>query len=370
MTRQEFIADVRNPNEKYKVWEEKDMGKEKIIVLFNNKGGVSKTTTAFNLGWMLAQIGKRTLIVDSDPQCNLTGVCVNSSKEAKLSELYNSDISTIKSGLDPVFGGNLEPISPANCYKFEKNKNLFLLPGHIQFAEFDTTYNIAETMTGSLNMLKNVPGAFRRLIAITAEKYNIDYVLVDMSPSISATNANIFMQSDFFIVPCAPDYFCYMAVEALVSIFPRWCNTYEKMRQNDVFKNATYKMQDKPPIFLGTIQQRYRPRNGGPARAFAEWIDAINLLVSDKLIPILKNYNMVFGDDKYNICDEPYNLINIADFNSLIAQSQEHNTPVFLLSQEQIKQTGVIWETMKKSRDDFYKTFEQLAQKIVQMTTE
>ena len=60
------------------------MEKGKIIALFNNKGGVSKTTTTYNLGWMLALMGKRTLIIDSDPQCNLTGLCVNSSKEAKL----------------------------------------------------------------------------------------------------------------------------------------------------------------------------------------------------------------------------------------------------------------------------------------------
>jgi Mrp family chromosome partitioning ATPase len=44
-----------------------------IISLFNHKGGVSKTTTAFNLGWALADRGKRVLIVDGDPQCNLTG---------------------------------------------------------------------------------------------------------------------------------------------------------------------------------------------------------------------------------------------------------------------------------------------------------
>jgi len=44
-----------------------------IIALFNHKGGVSKTTTAFNLGWALADQGKRVLIVDGDPQCNLTG---------------------------------------------------------------------------------------------------------------------------------------------------------------------------------------------------------------------------------------------------------------------------------------------------------
>ena len=45
-----------------------------IISLFNHKGGVSKTTTAFNLGWSLANEGKRVLLVDLDSQCNLTGL--------------------------------------------------------------------------------------------------------------------------------------------------------------------------------------------------------------------------------------------------------------------------------------------------------
>ena len=60
-------------------------------------------------------------------------------------------------------------------------------------------------------------------------------------------------------------------------------------------------------------------------------------------------------------------IFNIADFNSLIAQSQENNTPVFLLTQEQVKQGGVIWINMKKNRDDFYQTFEKLADEIICM---
>ena len=78
---------------------------------------------------------------------------------------------------------------------------------------------------------------------------------------------------------------------------------------------------------------------------------------------------MCIEHEMYQFCEVPYNLISIADFNSLIAQSQEHNTPVFLLTKEQVNQTGVIWETMKKSRDDFYKTFEKLAQIVIKMTS-
>jgi chromosome partitioning protein len=65
-----------------------------------------------------------------------------------------------------------------------------------------------------------------------------------------------------------------------------------------------------------------------------------------------------------NPSDTPYNLINIADFNSLIAQSQKHNVPIFALTDAQIEQAGVILETMKKSRDDFKKAFHDLANTI------
>lgn len=241
------------------------------------------------------------------------------------------------------------------------------MPGHIDFAEYDTAYNIAENLTGSIMMFQNVPGAIRNLLHMTADKYKINYIIIDMSPSISATNANILMESDYFLLPCAPDYFCYMAVESLIKVFPRWNDTYKKLKEHSVFKNAEYKMSLSNPKFIGTIQQRYRPRNGSPARAFSKWIDDINTLVSDKLVPVLYENNMMIKRNLDNY-DTPYNLINIADFNSLIAQSQVNNTPVFLLTQEQVQKNGQVWENMKKNRDEFNETFLTLAKRIICLT--
>lgn len=101
----------------------------KTIALFNNKGGVSKTTT-FHLGWKLAEKGYKTLIVDTDPQCNLTGLCLNTDKGNKLENFYIGNHNHIKEALSPVFGGALSPLEPAPCYEFEQNSNLYLLPGH------------------------------------------------------------------------------------------------------------------------------------------------------------------------------------------------------------------------------------------------
>lgn len=341
---------------------------KKIIALFNNKGGVSKTTTTFHLGWKLAEMGYKTLIVDTDPQCNLTGLCLNSDKENKLLDFYKNNNCNIKSVLSPVFDGKPEPLKAAECYEFPENSNLYLLPGNIDFAEYDAAYNIAENLTGSLQLFQNVPGSLRNVLNFTATRYDLDYILLDMSPSITSTNANIFMESDYFILPCAPDYFCYMSIDSLTRVFPRWKKAYAKLKETDIFKNATYKMNDNSPKFIGTIQQRYRPRNGSPARAFSEWIDDINLIVKDKLIPILRENDMMLSQE--NFYDEQYNLISIADFNSLIAQSQSNNTPVFLLTQEQVQKSGKVWDNMKKNRDDFNKTFETLAKRVIEITSE
>lgn len=269
--------------------------------------------------------------------------------------------------LSPVFSGALSPLNCVDCYRFEENNNLFLLPGHIDFAEYDATYSIAENLTGTLAVFKNVPGAFRNLLKITAEKYDFDYILVDMSPNISAANANILMESDFFILPCAPDYFCYMAIESLTKVFPRWDGVYNKLKEHEVFKNADYKMNEGKPRFIGTIQQRYRPRNGSPSKAFSEWISEINSLVECKLAPVLQKCNMIVNYNPSNY-DESYNLINIADFNSLIAQSQSNNTPVFLLTQEQVQKNGKVWENMEMNIEEFNNTFDCLAERVVDAT--
>ena len=338
-----------------------------IISLFNHKGGVSKTTTTFNLGWALADIGKKVLIVDGDPQCNLTGTVLGFNGHSDFEDFYkNKPYSNLNSCLEPSFKGLQKPLQPAEIIP-TKNKNLFLLAGHIDLAENESQLAVALTTGAAIPALQNLPGSVTHLLRKTAKHNEIDIVLLDMSPSVGALNQCFLMGSDYFIVPTSPDYYCDQAIRSLARVIPKWNAVIASFRNTQL----TYPFPLNPPLFLGTISQRYRPRSGNPAASFQRWIDQIKKTSNTELVPALSQIQMVITEPKFkaaNPNDTPYNLANISDFNSLIAQSQKHNVPVFALSDSQIEQSGAVLETMKENRKIFLKNFQELAGIVISLT--
>lgn len=264
------------------------------IALFNHKGGVSKTTTTFNLGWMLASKGKRVIMVDADPQCNLTGMVLGFSTKQELEDLYKKE-QNIKSGLAPAFESKPKLIEAVECIPVDGQKGLFLLPGNIGFAEYEVTLSLAQDLSGSIQALQNVPGAISYLLKITAEKFNADYILIDMSPSLGSINQNIVMTSSFLILPTNPDLFSVMAIDSLLSILPRWYNWATNASLSPILKNAAYPFPEIVLGFLGTIVQNYKKGSEGnePNKAFQKWINAIDEAVSNRLVPSLRENNMM-----------------------------------------------------------------------------
>ena len=342
----------------------------KKIALFNHKGGVSKTTTTFHLGWMLAAKGNKVLMVDTDPQCNLTGLVLDYKGEAEVERLYESEKGrNLKSGLAPAFESRPSPIVPVECFPVGEQEGLFLLPGHIGLSEYEVTLGIAQELSASIQTLQNLPGSIACLIELTAKKHEADYVLIDMNPSLSSFNQNLLMTSHFFIVPTTPDYFSVMAIDSLANVIPAWRAWSEKARSLPILRNAVYPFPDTTPKFLGTVVQNYRPRGGVPASGFQQWIDRINETVSESLVPKLSNMNMMLHSDSYaNQQVDKYCLATIPDFNSLIAKSQEARVPVFSLSSEQIGQGGAILDRTIESRDRFKEIFSELADKVIALT--
>jgi len=339
----------------------------KIISLFNHKGGVSKTTTTFNLGWMLAEQGHKTLIVDTDPQCNLTALVLGYNSIDDIDDFYSKNPNCdIYSCVKPVIDGSLGRVITGIPLKTD-NPNLSLLCGNIALSEVETQISVALTTSSAIPAIRNIPGSIGAFIKQTAKQNGFDYVLVDMSPSVGALNECILMSSDYFIVPTAPDFFCAQAIKSLTNVIPRWNQDISTFRDESII----YPFPKNPPKFIGFLSQKYRPRNDSPAKSFQKWIDIIKNEVANSLVPTLEPLGMSIDQDMFskNVgADEPFNLANIADFNSLIAQSQKHSVPVFSLRAEQIEQSGTVLENMEKSRDHFKKTFSQLATEVHQLT--
>jgi cellulose biosynthesis protein BcsQ len=343
----------------------------KSIAFFNNKGGVSKTTTVFHLGWKLASKGKRVLLVDADPQCNLTGMILGYRGPSELESLYKKQPdNNVKAGLAPAYESRPNPIQPLKCIDVLGRDGLFLMPGHIGLSEYEVSLGMAQELSSAIPTLMNLPGAFSFLISRSAAKLDIDYVLIDLSPSLGAINQNLLMTSNYFIVPTNPDFFSVMSIDSMSTVLTRWAEWSKKAQAARKWTNASYPYPDGMPIFLGTIIQRFRLRLNAPATKFQTWIDEINSSVVAKLLPVLQTGNMLLPNDRYKSAgiSDTYCLAEISDFNSLIALSQEKSTPVFALSQEQMNYSGVIKENMVEKRDQFDALFDHLAQEILQLT--
>ncbi|WP_439628554.1 ParA family protein [Gemmata sp.] len=343
----------------------------KRISLFNHKGGVSKTTTTFNLGWMMASKGKKVIVVDGDPQCNLTGMITGFKGATDLEKLYQQPgVHNIRDGLAPAFESRPSPIVPVDCLQVPGQPNMFLLPGHIGLSEYEVTLGISQELSGSLVTLQNLPGSLSHLLNVTADKYGADYLLIDMSPSLGPVNQNLLSTSDFFLVPMTPDYFSVMATDSLASILPKWRAWSVKAQQQAVLQNAIYPYPKMAPKFLGTVVQRYRLRAGKPSRAFEEWINEIEKGVKMKLLPVLRANDMLLPPDVYAKAgvDLGKPTMQMSDFNGLIALSQKYQKPVFDLSDEELGQVGVVLAGTKESMGEFRKLYSEGADKIISMT--
>lgn len=369
----------------------------KLISVFNHKGGVSKTTTTFNLGWMLANLGKRVILVDADPQCNLTGVILGlnaewppedvsedpsdeaserySDKQTASQDFWTENVDrTLYGALRPAFESEPRLLTAVDCLEVEGRPGLFLLPGHIRLGEYDVTLSVAQELSGSLLPLRNVPGAANYLLSETARALDADYVLIDMSPSLGALNQNLVSISDLLIIPTAPDYFSIMALQSLARVLPRWNRWALNASSNEVLATATYPFPVPRLQVAGGIIQRYRLYKspsadapyGTPTGPFQAWIDKVTGALSDQFMPAMSEAGLAFSPEVYAAAGVPDSrvLAQIQEFNSLLPKSQEHRVPVYELTQAQLNQVGIVYDGSLRQINSLTRIFTDFAQRV------
>jgi len=161
------------------------MSECKIIALINQKGGVGKTTTAVNLGVGLANLGKKVLMIDNDPQANLT-----------MSLGYDQP-DELEYTLYDVMDDILHDEDISENHIIHTSENVDLIPSCIELASMEQQLITAISRENVLKSYINNNGI--------REKY--DYVLIDCQPSLGILSTNALNAADSIIIPTQPQYF-------------------------------------------------------------------------------------------------------------------------------------------------------------------
>jgi chromosome partitioning protein len=151
----------------------------RVIAICNAKGGVGKTTSAVSLGAYLAAAGKRTLLIDFDPQANASSALGYSPLQTEVS-IYHGVIGAVEHG---------EVIKPTVLY------NLHVAPA-------------APHLAGALVEFVNLPDReyfLRKFVNRVRHQY--DYILIDLPPSLSLLTVNGLVAADEVLIPVQAEYY-------------------------------------------------------------------------------------------------------------------------------------------------------------------
>ncbi|QAU34906.1 AAA family ATPase [Janthinobacterium sp. 17J80-10] len=216
----------------------------KSISVFNNKGGVGKTTLTYHVGHALSEMGFKVLMIDADPQCNLTIYSLNqesihsiwekedkfidagfeSSKNSLVLDDFRNLINEPRSLhfiLKPTEEGtgDLESLPPP----VKLSSSLDIIPGRLTLHLYED--KIAERWAG---IYRGDPLAIRTVTKIReiSEKYSTqygyDYVIIDTSPSLGSLNKVVISTVDGFFVPAAPDLFSLYGIRNIGKSLSAW----------------------------------------------------------------------------------------------------------------------------------------------------
>lgn len=167
----------------------------RVISLVNQKGGVGKTTTSINLSASLGKLGKKTLLIDLDPQGNTTtGLGINK--------------SDIKGSVYDCLNGSMPAKKSIIKTRFT---NLYVMPSTINLAGINfELIDMSQKTTGfKMNeQLRNV---------LEPIKDNFEYIIIDCPPSLEVLTTNALVASDAVIIPVQCEFFALEGITQLLN---------------------------------------------------------------------------------------------------------------------------------------------------------
>jgi cellulose biosynthesis protein BcsQ len=316
------------------------------LTLFNHKGGVGKTTLTVNLAFALASLGKKVLLVDSDPQCNLTSYLVQADVVDKwLDDSEGPNGKTIWSALRPVVqaGKEIKYVKP-----HERAEGVYLLPGDIRLSEYEL--DLQQCWIDCLQRkIRGFVGnaALSNLVDATADELMADYVLYDVGPNIGPLNRSVLLDCDFYIVPAACDYFSTRALKTLGRSIANW------IRDWSVISSLAPKevpLLSGRPVYLGYVLQRFRMYGGDVSSNYKDYARQLERHSFSDVVAVLRELN----GDLAPGSPSQFKLGQIKDFSSLANKAQSQGLAL-----------GDVVGGTKYLKEEANAAFMELAQKVV-----
>jgi chromosome partitioning protein len=171
----------------------KERGLATIIAIANQKGGVGKTTTAINLAAAFSQRGKRTLLIDTDPQSNCS-----------ISFLSAGDISD---SLYDVLADHRMPLEAV--IKATNTPHLSVVPSRISLAKLE------QVLAGQFD------APFRLKDALAPVRANFDVIVIDTPPALGILTVNAFVAATHLLIPIQATYFALEGTDDLLETLER-----------------------------------------------------------------------------------------------------------------------------------------------------
>lgn len=323
----------------------------KVVTLYNHKGGVSKTTTTFNFAHYLAGKGKRVLVIDADPQCNITEILmvktiddldIREAKEKKENDLPGSTLLSI---LKPRISGDVPSVQIDGIEVVKISDNLDLIRGDVNLSSIEDSISEAHIQRFSNKIHeKRTYVALADFVKRFGKKHGYDYIFFDVGPSSGALTRYCILACDCYFIPVFPDRFNAQAIKTLAVIFDRWFTDHNQIVP--AFKDLGLPVKETLPIFLGVILQNFKIYSGKPRPGYKLWMDRIPKIIDSDLFPVLKSHK---NGEKVLISaaakKKPV-AAEIPDFQTLGVLMQEFGKPVFSITKDDTKvlsENGTAW---------------------------
>jgi len=327
----------------------------KKLVFFNNKGGVGKSTLAYNTAVKFANKGYKTVLVDLDPQCNLTRLALgdeyydNTIFSASSKTIYDVLRGIIQGGSDIDLSGKFEQAKGAR-------DNLYLLRGDMRLSEYEnilaTGYNAAAAGQQIGYFQTSAIDRFLREKGLSDE---VDIFVIDTSPTLGLLNRVILLGSDYFVVPLMPDALSLQGIENLGNIFEQW-----KINWRNTGKALSGQIESQfvlsgEGLFIGYILNSYNVYGQKPIKDHRKWIDQVPGKIKEFLSEKHCRNGLVAASSANSLRD-------IQDYGRLPAIAHEYGCAIFDIdpAKAEVTQPGSK-ENIEKSKQEF----DDLANKIL-----